>query len=305
VQPVGIHDNFFALGGHSLLAVRLFAQMQQQLQISVPLASLFQAPSIAQLAAVIRQGGAETSPPLLAFRTDGSRWPLFSVHFGGEGMARYVESDRPWYGLYLPSMDGHPDPRTVEALAANYIKRMRLRQPAGPYVLAGSSFGGLVAFEMAQQLRHQDQEVALLVLVDPVYARQIRRTIWQQLKRPGRKIIWRLGEWFLQRGRRVPSLLYQGYMNEVMIRAGRAYIPQGYPGRIVLFQAAEDGKIPHQVWYPLATEGLDIHTVPGDHFSMLKEPHIHTFLQGLMACLQQAEALHTHGESAAARPGTV
>lgn len=286
---VGRDDNFFALGGHSLLAVRLCAQIEQQFQIVVPLTTVFQAPSIAQLATAIRQDATATSATLLPFRTEGNQWPLFSVHFGGAQIAHEVESDRPWYGLYTPSMDGHCDPHTVETMATSYLERMQRHQPVGPYVLAGYSFGGLVAFEMAQQLHRQDQEVAMLALIAPTAPQHRRRTIQQHVKRPGHYLTWCLGQWYLRRTRRIPPLFYARYADAMMIRAARAYVPQTYPGRIRLFLPAQPGKHPHQVWYPPVAEGLDIAIVPGDHRSMLQEPYRRPFVQRLLACLPRRE----------------
>ncbi len=174
VQPVGVTDNFFDLGGHSLLAVRLFAQIEKTLGKKLPLATVFEAPTIEHLADILRQQG-WTSPwsSLVPIQPGGSKPPFYCTHAGGgevlfyRDLARHLGSDQPFYGLQLRTLNGIQMPHnTVEEMASHYIKEMRTLQPAGPYYLGGASFGGLVAFEMAQQLHAQGQRVALLALFD-------------------------------------------------------------------------------------------------------------------------------------------
>ena len=174
VQPVGVTDNFFELGGHSLLAVRLFAQIEKTFGKKLPLATLFEAPTIEHLADILRQQG-WTSPwsSLVPIQPGGSKPPFYCTHAGGgevlfyRDLARHLGPDQPFYGLQLRTLNGIQMPHaSVEEMAAHYIEEMRALQPEGPYYLGGSSFGGLVAFEMAQQLHAQGQKVALLALFD-------------------------------------------------------------------------------------------------------------------------------------------
>ncbi|MBD2533802.1 amino acid adenylation domain-containing protein [Nostoc flagelliforme FACHB-838] len=174
VRPIGIADNFFNLGGHSLLVVRLMAQIHQQLGQKLPLAQLFQAPTIEQLANTLRQP-TERLPwsPVVAIQPSGSKKPFFCIPGGGGytfylyHLARYLGSDQPFYGLQARGLDGEQEPHTtIEAIAAYNLEALRTIQPQGPYLLGGHSFGGLVAFEMALQLQKQGEEVALLALMD-------------------------------------------------------------------------------------------------------------------------------------------
>jgi len=112
VQPIGVQDNFFALGGSSLLAGHVLAQMEKTFGSSFPLALLYQAPTIAQLGTLLREQQPLLPSRLLAFRAGGAKPPFFSVHFGDERLAHYVEDNQPWYGLHLPSWDGNRNPRT-------------------------------------------------------------------------------------------------------------------------------------------------------------------------------------------------
>ena len=174
VPQVGIHDNFFELGGTSLLAVRLFSNIEQTFGKNFPLSTLFQSPTIEQLANILQQeGSSEASSSLVAIQPAGSKPPLFCI--GGSGgevlyfrdLSNHLGLEQPVYGLQAQGLDGLQAPHTrIEDMAAHYIKEMRTLQPEGPYFLAGHSMGGLVAFEMAQQLQMQGQKVALLALFD-------------------------------------------------------------------------------------------------------------------------------------------
>jgi amino acid adenylation domain-containing protein len=179
VDQVGVCDNFFDLGGHSLLAVRLFVEIEKTFGKKLPLAILFQAPTIEQLANILREEErSETQSSLwstypssvVPFQPNGSKPPLFWFNWGPWDfrLPRYLGSDQPVYGLQHQSQDGHRARYTsIEEMAAHYIKEIRAVQTQGPYFLGGLCIGGMVAFEMAQQLLEQGQEVALLVLLDP------------------------------------------------------------------------------------------------------------------------------------------
>jgi len=174
VRPIGVKDNFFELGGHSLLAVRLFAQIEKVLGKKLPLATLFQAPTIEQLASLLSEE--QWSPSwssLVPIQPGGSKPPLFCLHLAlghvlfYRDLAHRLGSDQPVYAFQPQGLDGtRPRHTRIEEMASHYIKEMRALQPEGPYYLGGSSFGGLIAFEMAQQLHAQGQQVGLLALFD-------------------------------------------------------------------------------------------------------------------------------------------
>ncbi|BAY09129.1 non-ribosomal peptide synthetase [Calothrix sp. NIES-2098] len=180
VESIGVRDSFFELGGHSLLAVKLFWQIEQTFGQRLPLASLFQSATIETLAEIISpqaEQKQETSPTtwssLVPIQPHGSKPPLFCVHgLGGEvlcfrELAMYLGTDQPFYGLQPQGLDGEQPPlNKIEDMAAHYIREIQTLQPQGPYYLAGYSFGGNVAFEMAQQLHRQGEKVGMLVLLD-------------------------------------------------------------------------------------------------------------------------------------------
>jgi aspartate racemase len=174
VEHVGVHDDFFELGGHSLLAVRLFAEIEKEFGKRLPLSSLFQDATIAHVARLINEGNPSAAQPtVVAIQPRGSQRPFFCVHeFFGDvlcymNVARHVGHDHAFYSLQARGLDGVEEPLTdIETMAAYYIEKMRTVQPDGPYALGGLSSGGVVAFEMAQQLRAMGETVALVALLD-------------------------------------------------------------------------------------------------------------------------------------------
>ncbi|GJL50632.1 MAG: hypothetical protein NPIRA01_18590 [Nitrospirales bacterium] len=169
-QPIGITDNFFNLGGESLMAVRTCVAIEHTLNKKIPIPQLFRTQTIEQLADVIRQDSAEEEWSwLVPIQTSGVKPPIFCILFGNTFRPHLEEfPDQPMYMFFNQGHDGLPARHlTVENLAAHYLEDMQLVQPSGPYYLAGYSFGGLVAYEMARQLRQQGHKVAFLALVDP------------------------------------------------------------------------------------------------------------------------------------------
>ncbi|MDJ0770842.1 MAG: amino acid adenylation domain-containing protein [Ilumatobacter sp.] len=172
--PIDRHDDFFALGGHSLLAVRLFGELQQRTGRRVPLATLFEAPTIARLADVIERGGwlrpwtsmvevvpGDQGPPLFVVA------PYLISALSFHDLGEQLGSGHPLYVFQPQGFDDDaPVHDSVEAMAAHYIAEMQTVQPVGPYTIAGHCAGGWVAFEMARQLRESGHEVARLFVVD-------------------------------------------------------------------------------------------------------------------------------------------
>ncbi|MEM9163064.1 MAG: alpha/beta fold hydrolase [Cyanobacteria bacterium P01_F01_bin.4] len=193
IKAIGIEDNFFELGGHSLLAIRLMTRIQKQFQQDLPLALLFQAPTIAQLASHLTTSpsSSPTNPPaaLVCLKAGStSRPPLFCLHPGGghvfcyHPLAQQLETpDRAVYGLQAPGLAGEPPPaQSLPALANRYIQAIQTVQRHGPYHLAGWCLGGTIAFEMARQLQAAGETVAALILIDSE-APQVEATTEAQL----------------------------------------------------------------------------------------------------------------------------
>ena len=315
-KPVGIQDDFFALGGNSLLAAHLFAQVEKVFGKKLPLATLFQAPTIQQQANFIRQ---EDWVPdwssLVALRVGGSKLPLFFAAPVGGNVLSYrdlmlrLAPDQPCYGLQAVGLDGVQTPlRSVNEVAAHYIKEILTVQPEGPYYLCGSSFGGLVAYEMAQQLHDMEKPISLVVMFDaygPNYptrlpsTSRIRRKIFKYLRRmdthfsnlfntnwKGRliyfqvkipKLYHRLSR---QVNNKIDRILHPVpgqlkrirtvYMGAAKRKKRYMREPRRFPGRLVLFRAE---KQPLGI-YPDPTLGWS--AVVGDNIEIYEIPGHHT-----------------------------
>ncbi|NID11383.1 non-ribosomal peptide synthetase [Fibrivirga algicola] len=171
---IGLDDNFFELGGHSLMAVQLMARLQEKTGRRLPLASLFEYPTIRTLAALVREDDKPVSwESLVPIKPTGTRQPLYIVHGAGlnvllfNAVAQNLHPDQPVYGLQAKGLNGVDEPlRSIESMAAHYNEEIIKHNPSGPYSLSGFSFGGIVAFEMARQLTEQGRKVALVALFD-------------------------------------------------------------------------------------------------------------------------------------------
>jgi thioesterase domain-containing protein len=176
IRPIGVKDNFFDLGGHSLLALRMMANIRSVMGRQLPLSALFQGGTIELLAALLRRdAGSMSWDCLVELQASGSRPPLYFVHPGGGNvlcylnLSRLMGPDQPFYAFQTPGFYGErPLYTRIENLAAHYVEALRRFQPEGPYFLGGWSLGGVVAFEMAQQLLAEGQCVGRLLVLDSV-----------------------------------------------------------------------------------------------------------------------------------------
>ncbi|HEY9151630.1 MAG TPA: beta-ketoacyl synthase N-terminal-like domain-containing protein, partial [Anaerolineales bacterium] len=175
IDNLSIHDNFFELGGSSLLATRLLTRIASVYGKKLPMSTIFESPTIEKLSGLLDQ---QVAAPKSRRRSSlvkiqegrSSRPPFYCVpgNLGNvfvdfEYLYRHLGSDQTFYGF----QDGLGNPSKIETLAARYIEDIRRIQPDGPYLLGGVCFGGPVAFEMAQQLRQQGQQVSFLALIEP------------------------------------------------------------------------------------------------------------------------------------------
>jgi len=180
---VGVHDNYFELGGHSLGAVSMLADVRKLTGKTLPLATLFQAPTIAMLADLLRNEGWTPSwSSLVPIKAQGTNTPIFLVH-GAEGnvllyrqLSQYVDGGHPIYGLQSAGLDGKEDlDQTVESMASRYVAEILAAYPRGPYIVGGYCMGGTVALEIAQQLTAKGAKVALVILLETYNPSKISR----------------------------------------------------------------------------------------------------------------------------------
>ena len=174
VDGIDPDDDFFAIGGHSLLAIEVFDAIERSLGQRLPLAMIFEAPTVRLLAAALREEAAPEIPgSLVTLTSTGDRPPLFfvaagdgnSVGFGA--LARRLGPDQPFFALQPRGINGgallHT---TVEGMARHYLRAIRRVRPKGPYLLGGRCLGAVVAYEMARQLVARGEDVPLLVVLD-------------------------------------------------------------------------------------------------------------------------------------------
>jgi amino acid adenylation domain-containing protein len=171
IQPIGIHDSFFDLGGHSLMAIQLIARIERRFGKTVPVAALFQFPTIGQLASLLIDKSQDKSwLPLIPIQPQGRKIPFFWIHgdYSNAVLSGYLGPDQPVYGMEHQAQDGRAALyTTVDQIAEFYLRNLRSFRPHGPYLLGGYSFGAVVAFEMAQKLNREYEQVPLLFMLDP------------------------------------------------------------------------------------------------------------------------------------------
>ena len=310
-DTIGIRDNFFDLGGHSLLAARLMHRIEQTLGQRLPLAALLQAPTVEQFAALLRQEGWSASwSSLVAIQAEGSRLPFFCVHgvggnvVGFRDLARHLGADQPFYALQPEGLDGkRPCLTSVAEMAERYIREIRRVQPEGPYRIGGYSFGGLVAYEMALQLRAQEQEVGLLALFDTYPGKMESRT--SQLRNLSKLPLKEVAGFMMKKGSFVLMTLRKRLelqmlprplrnVRQACAKAAAGYAVQPYAGQVTLFRVKEKsvGSLddPYAIWWRVAAGGVDLREISGDHLSLLKEPQVRLLAEELNRALDHSSS---------------
>jgi amino acid adenylation domain-containing protein len=296
-RPFGVRDDFFALGGHSLLAVTMVARLEQLCGRKLPLGEVFAGPTIEHLAEVLLREP-EVPPEeslLVRVQAGGGRRPLFFLHadFLGGGfyclkLARQLGADQPFYALGPHGLSGPRLPTSVEAMARDHLERVRSVQPEGPYLLGGYCHGGLVAFEMAQQLRAQGHEVGLLVLLVPMPVDRGSET---------RPLPDRLEE-RLDWDNRALADRRQIAM-DVCLHVCRRYVPRPYPGRLTILQprhSLPSRDDPSRGWKNFART-VEVHWIAGGHTTCLTV-HAKAVGDQLRDCLHRAaDAMDSHDAS--------
>jgi acyl-coenzyme A synthetase/AMP-(fatty) acid ligase/thioesterase domain-containing protein len=335
VRPIGVNENFFDLGGDSLLAVRMLVHTEAMFRkTSLQPSLVFEAPTIEELAAFLQREVIAQHAVLVPIQREGTRPPFFCVH-GHHGsvlnfgeFARLLGNDQPFYGLEsMGLVEGEDAADNIVEMASRYIAEIRTVQAHGPYFLGGYCFGGVVSFEMANQLVALGESIAFLALIEntppdfePLASRDAVQHHKRHLKREflrhhlvqlktlriekkvkyvvegsGRKLKkfrWSVGHrLFALLGRPLPSRLQSvDRMNQA---ASKAYMPSTFAGHVDLFIPQEIMHLfspdPTTDWPLLAAEGIEIHEVKGLKGTMFKEPHVRIIAEKLGVALCRAQ----------------
>ena len=286
-QDAGMNDDFFSLGGHSLLAVRMTARIRNELGLELGLGELLQCPNVTSIADLLRsrrRGWADIDP-IVELQGAGSKNPLYLLHpIGGSvfcysPLARALGTDRPI--LAFQSSTQEPcagQARDLRAMAESYVKALTDRQPKGPYNLAGWSFGGVLAFEMARLLHERGQRVAFLGLIDAIL--QSRRSTGElgreatDLKASFMRDLAKVGDATLSEDSNEFRDLFKLY--EANARALMEYEPGAFSGKVNLFMADEDDRLRKDsisIWEERCQGRTELRWLTGDHYSVMDDAH--------------------------------
>jgi phthiocerol/phenolphthiocerol synthesis type-I polyketide synthase E len=334
VGSIGFDQNFFDLGGDSSLAVHLFAKIGEVFNVKLPLATLFDAPTIEELARIIRDATSESGwSSLVAIQPAGSRPPFFCIHGAGGNVLIYRElsqhlgSDQPFFGLQSQGLDGSCQPLTrIEDMAALYVKEIRRVRSHGPYFLGGYCMGGTIAFEVAQQLQAEGEQIGLLALFDTMNWTKIPLpSIWDKSYQAGQRLAFHAANFFRLNSEGMTKFFWEkvkairsrvpvwggmllakfakysratvsesvvlGQIWQTNDRACLDYIPKPYPGTVTDFRPVKQYRIfdePEAKWDRLALGGQEIVVLPVYPAGMLVEPFVNHLALALKGSLDAA-----------------
>ena len=331
-SPIGIDEDFFELGGQSILAAQILADLREITGRNLRLSSFIRAPTIRRLAELAREAAWEPFSPVVTLRGGSRSRPFFLVHgLGGNilelvSLAQALRTDRAVLALQARGLEpGRAPHSSVEGMAADYLEEIQRIQPRGPYAIAGYSFGGLVALEMAQMLQARGETVEFLGLINTVVPEHAlplgarARLKWRRLRRDWREFrsdgdrgpsarryadaigwFWvRIPVWLRLRrppevrwpfDPRLPPLLKQ--VRDAAVLAFVKYKPRRYAGRLVLLRAASRAAgVPNPLptWKSVARGGLDVVLIPSDHLGLIQEPAVRQLAVALDRYLEPRE----------------
>jgi thioesterase domain-containing protein len=312
-SPIGIKDDLQTLGASSLAVAALAERIQTEFQTDLSITAIFQAGTVERMAALLQSRDASLiRSPLAPIQPKGNEAPLFL--FEGVGvyypLAPYLGENQPIYGLVTEIGAEFP---SVEDLVAHYRDVVLETQPEGPYFLGGLSFGGVVAFEMALQLKALGHEVGLLALFDTpgpnAYRTKppLRRALGhlRNVVRFGCPYIEaKLGRrWREMVGMAPDAVNLRPRLRVMFERSAGSYRYKPYPGRITLFTLAERNGMSDSLvdpaladidpllgWGGIAAEGVERHELCGEHVSILREPYVRALGEELRRCLDRARS---------------
>lgn len=324
VGPIGRRSNFFYLGGHSLLSKVLLTKIEQRFGRELPQSILFTAPTVELFADVLREKvGAGSRSSLVPIQVSGYKAPVFCVpplHASGLSYCNLALHLGPEQPLYVLLTEGESNQKnlfgSVPDLAAHYLKEIYSLQPKGPYFIGGWCFGGMIAFEMSQQLFARGEEVSLLFMIDtigPVYppiARRVRFHLGKLMKL-GLRDSWK---YVLVRAKANGDRIMKGFLSTINNFNSRLgwrrpsspdrlegkgyvlldgdYLPGKYPGKITLFSSTEQydpHPDPANGWTGIAVRGVERHWIDGSHSNLFEEPAVGHLAEALRQSLAKTQ----------------
>jgi thioesterase domain-containing protein/acyl carrier protein len=315
IENINIFSNFFEMGGHSIKAVKVMMEIEKQTGKKIPLSSLFQHSTVEKFAKLLNVENEILLDYLVPLKPNGSKTPLFIIHGAGLNILNFAhvvnhfDEDQPVYGFQGIGPNGYDNWfESIEAMAARYIDSILKINPKGPYAIAGFSFGGVVAFEIARQLKEQGKTVSIVALLDTYvdssyyygshlqkklvryYDRTYRRldylkemlTSWNFLKlRFSIKKEYLLKKYFGLKDHMTEQeavALEQfteanGMVNKIVDRYH--LIPQYF--EVDLFRSKDDENYKldptHLGWKKAALNGVNIHNISGNHLDIVAPPN--------------------------------
>jgi acyl-CoA synthetase (AMP-forming)/AMP-acid ligase II/thioesterase domain-containing protein/acyl carrier protein len=343
-QRVGVNDNFFMDGGSSLSATEMLGRVEETFGVRVRLDDFFKHSVLSHLAAEIDRrkaegpgkstaaGPDEPEPVVVPIQPEGDRVPFFMVDLGlgweVRDAAKYLGADQPVYGLRPSHLIGDGAVgHDTRSIASHFVEALREVRPHGPYMLGGGCAGGIVAFEMAQQLAAKGESVPMLALFDVDFPppaifpgltgvwllrvpREFGRLRHMSAQQRREYILSRMRIWtgrIFGRSKPEDREDAAGTPQDIVVKHELLYAPlrdcvwryspQRYPGRIELFLASETGVWPFHdrrlAWRRVAPEACGVHMIAGQHHLALKEPHARENAATLRACMDAALARQT------------
>ena len=334
IPRIGVRDNFFEIGGHSLSAVRVISKIKQVFDRYMPLTVIFRAPTVEQLALALNSSeNFDSWSTLVPIQPNGTLPPIFWAHTlgggGGGGLFRYAKlaellgPDQPSYGIQAP-----PEPfATLPEMAAHYLKAIKAVQPSGPYRLAGYCFGGNVAFEIAQQLHTQGDQVSFLGVIetgsrvpqrDPpsdlrsllFLTGNVFYWLWDIVRQSPRDLVGRLERKFRRIAKRISKKTHEPFQPDLAEVVNFAdypvefrkhatthwqallnYHPRPYPNAISYFRVRKQRLLDPDVtkgWGRLAQRRLDVKIIPGFHETVFDEPYVRFLAREMKLLLEKA-----------------
>ncbi|EDP70118.1 Amino acid adenylation [Flavobacteriales bacterium ALC-1] len=331
MEKIDVYSNFFELGGHSIIAIKVISQIENKMGEILPLSALMVYPTIEKLASSIdRSVKKQSLGSLVPLKPEGTKTPLYIVHgahfdvYLFNDLARELDEDQPVYAIQPKGLNGIDEPLdSIYEMAAYYIAKMEISNPDGPYALAGFSMGGIIAYEMAKQLKAKGKKVTMLASFDSYvypsyfYNNTTKKKIVSFFYSISQMIFISLNMFsskknFKRRIKLSKQYIYGLYlrlkvgrerqfklqhnrtlkMNKKHIIATYQYTMMPEDIVVDLFKAKENVFFAHDFkflgWKKFALKGVRKHMVPGNHVDMFVSPNVEVYASNLQRVLDNS-----------------